>query len=218
MTQTFETIEDEMKTPAEWFSQWAVIDHIAKQFSAGVADPEAYAETLYREQLVRNTIIATGIPVTNRERGDPQDIPPGHWVNLIIDRNDAYFPWSRTRPKDSPNTDGGWRSIKVRLREDILDLWPGDGALSLNKTAGTIKKLKDAGPKQIDRAIDRAYADAKAKGLKAPNLVEIRKPVKAILKAMGYKAGGNRITELASKHDGHRGDVGVHVRKPAEKP
>jgi hypothetical protein len=216
--QIVETIEQEMKSPGTSFSQWAVLDHIEKRCSDGMSDPVAYASSVYKEQLVRGELTATGVPVKNGERGDPQDIPPGQWENLITDRNDAYFPWSRT--KDMPNPKGGWRSIKVRFREDIIQLWPGDGKLSLNKIAGASKKLKDATDRKIHCAISKAYANAEAKGLKAPNVVEIRMPVKAILKAIGYKAGGNRITELAGdpRHDGHRGDVGVRVGKRAEKP
>ena len=67
-------------------------------------------------------------------------------------------------------------------------------------------------PKIID-TITEVYDTAKSTGAKAPNLVEIVKPVQERLRATGYVASGKQIQNLASakQFEGRRRKPGKTV-------
>jgi hypothetical protein len=75
---------------------------------------------------------------------------------------------------------------------------------------GEEASLRKASDEKIHEAVSAAYDQAVRSGQKPPNVKEVAKPAQAILRAWGYNASENRITDLAgdSRHNGRRLAVG----------
>jgi len=93
-----------------------------------------------------------------------------------------------------------------RRRFSIPTFWGGD-------VPNPLQKLRPAPTPKIIDTITEVYDTAKSTGAKAPNLVEIVKPVQERLRATGYEASGKQIQDLANakQFEGRRRKPGKTV-------